>query len=118
MNRLIEFFKKYPEVISIPVALIAWRMSIDVLRWFDSTSGTFDAGVFQIPLFALIQYFIYVSMAWLTVKLLFGTVRRYLRFDFKNEFNSLTSWQKVKLSYFVFFALLFSLVLLSHTLGS
>jgi hypothetical protein len=111
-----NFFRKYPELISIPVALLAWILSIDVLRLFDNTSAVFDAGVFQIPIFAIIQFFLYVSIAWLTLKVLYGTLRKYLQFEFKNEFQNLTTWQKVKLSYFVFFSLLAILAYLARTL--
>jgi hypothetical protein len=117
-TKVYGFFRSYPELLSIPAALVAWWASVHILRWFDGTSGTFDAGVFQIIIFTVIQFFVYLSIAWLAKKLLFGTLRQYLKTDYKKEFKTLTSWQKIILSYAIFFALLYALVWLSHTLGA
>jgi hypothetical protein len=118
MNRLKNFFKSYPELLSVPVALAIWVVSIYVLRWFDRTSGVFDAGIFQIIIFTVIQLFVYVSIAWMVMGIVFGSLRRFLKSGYKKEFEILTTWQKVILSYAVFFMLLFALVLLSHTLNA
>lgn len=109
-------FKKYPEILSVPVALIVWVLSVRFLRLIDPTTAVYDAGVFQVIIFAVIQLFVYVSVAWLTLGLVFGTFRRYLIENMKNEFQKLTTWQKIRLSYSVFFLLLLSLVVLSYTL--
>jgi hypothetical protein len=116
MNNILSFIKKYPEVLAIPTALIFWKLSVYVLRFLDPTSGIYDAGIFQIPIFAAIQFFVFVSIAWLTMKLLYGTLRQYLRFGFKVDFQDFTGWQKAKLAFFVFFALVFLLAYLAHTL--
>ena len=116
INYIKGMFKKYPEVLSVPVALLAWVLSVRFLRIIDKTTAVYDAGVFQIIIFAVIQLFVYVSVAWLTLGLVFGTFRKYLIENMKNEFQKLTSWQKIRLSYSVFFLLLFALVVLSLTL--
>jgi hypothetical protein len=116
MNEIKKFFKKYPELLTIPVAMMVWAVSAHILRWFDNTSGVFDLGIFQIPLFSVIQFFLYISMAWMAMKLLFGTLRRYLSLHFKSDFKGLTPWEKIKLSYAVFFVLLCVLAYLSNTL--
>ena len=110
------FLKRYPELLTIPLAFIVWVLSIRVLRWCDPTSGIFDAGVFQIPIFAVLQLFVYASIAWLVMGLLFGTFRRYLLTELKPNFQKLTPWQKIKISYGIFLSLLFALVALSYTL--
>ena len=116
MKKVVEFIKKYPEILAIPIALIVWKLSVYVLRYLDPTSGVYDAGVFQIPIFALIQFFVFVSIAWLTMKILYGTLRKYLQTDFKKDFEELDKWQKIKLAYFVFFGLVFLLAYLAHIL--
>lgn len=110
------YFKKFPELLAIPIGLGIWVLSITVLRWLDPTSGTFDAGVFQIPIFSVIQFFVYTSIAWLALRLLYGTLSRYLRYEFKSDFKELSKWQKIKLSYFAFFYLLAVLAYLAKTL--
>ena len=116
INYIKGLFKKYPEILSIPIALVAWVLSVRFLRIIDQTTAVYDAGVFQVIIFAVIQLFVYVSVAWLTLGLVFGTFRKYLIENMKNEFQKLTSWQKIRLSYTVFFLLLLSLVVLSLTL--
>ena len=117
LRKIKSFFKSYPELLSVPIGLLVWVASIHVLRWFDPTSGVFDAGVFQIPIFAIIQLFVFVSIAWLLMGLVFGTLRKYLANDFKTDFiKDLSPWQKVKLSFCVFFGLLLVVSYLARTL--
>jgi len=110
-------WKKYPELFSIPMALAVWVLSVRVLRWFDPTSSIYDAAVFQKPIFSVLQLFVYVSIAWLIMGLVFGTYRKYLVNDLKEDFKTLTKWQKIRMSYTIFLSLLLSLVALSYTLG-
>ena len=117
-GKIISFIKQYPEIISIPAVLLTWVLSIRILRFFDPTSAVFDSGVFQIPIFAVLEFFLFVSIAWLAMKLIFTTIRNYLVISFKLDFFYLTSWQKITLSYCVFFSLLAALVLLSKTLSA
>ena len=117
-GKIISFIKQYPEIISIPAVLLTWVLSIRILRFLDPTSAVFDAGIFQIPIFAVLEFFLFVSIAWLAMKLIFTTIRNYLVRDFKLDFFRLTAWQKITLSYFVFFSLLAALVLLSKTLSA
>ena len=116
INYIKGLFKKYPEILSVPVALVVWVLSVRFLRIIDQTTAVYDAGVFQRIIFAVIQLFVYVSVAWLTLGLVFGTFRKYLIENMKLEFQKLTTWQKIRLSYTVFFLLLLSLVVLSLTL--
>lgn len=116
-DKTVVFLKKYPELLTVPLAFVVWVLSIHVLRWFDPTSGIYDAGVFQIPIFAVLQLFVYVSISWLIMGLVFGTYRKYLKNDLKEDFKTLTKWQKIRMSYTIFLSLLLSLVALSYTLG-
>lgn len=121
ISKIIGFFanvwKRYPELYSIPAALIVWILSVWLLRLIDPTSGVFDAGVFQIPIFAVLQPFVYVSIAWLILGSVFGTFRKYLLTNLKTDFNTLSKWQNIKISYFIFLTLLLCLVAFSYTLG-
>ena len=116
VEKMVKLVRKHPEIVNIPVVLILWKLSMYVLRWLDPTSGVYDAGVFQILIFAVIQFFVFVSIAWLAMKFIYGTLRKYLQFDFKEDFKNLDTWQKMKLSYGVFFGLVFLLAYLSRTL--
>jgi len=109
-------FRKYPELLSVPIAFFVWIVSIPLLRWMDPTSAVYDAGVFQVLIFAVLQLFVYVSIAWLILGLVFGTARKFLLNEFKDAFNTLEGWKKIIVSYGLFLSLLFSLVALSYTL--
>lgn len=113
LQKLITFTKKYPEVLAIPIGLILWKLSVYFLRFIDPTSATYDAGIFQKFIYAVIGLFIFTSISWLALKVLFGTMRTYLQKDMKNDFMNLTGWQKMELCYGIFFALVLILVYLS-----
>lgn len=108
--------KCYPELYSIPIAILAWVVSVEFLRALDETAGVFDAGVFQIPIFSIILLFVFLSVSWLAMGLLFGSLRRFLKDEFKQAFQEFDVWEKTLLSYLVFFSLVFSLVALSFVL--
>ena len=55
MKQIKDFFKRFPEIYSVPIALVAWVLSIPLLRLFDNTSAVYDAGVFQVIIFSIIQ---------------------------------------------------------------
>ena len=113
---LVSFFKKRHHFITVPAAILVFSVSITVLRWFDPTAATFDAGIFQVPIFAVIQFFIYLAVAWFAFRLIFGNFYRHLINDMKTDFNNITPWEKLKLSYSVFFFLLAVLAFLARTL--
>ncbi len=109
-------WKRYPEVYMIPAAFVLWALSSTVIWFFDPTAGAFDAGVFQIPVFSIVLLFIFLSVSWLAMKVLFGTASKFLRSGLKNAFNNITPWQKIIYATSIFFLLLYALVRLSHTL--
>jgi hypothetical protein len=111
-----SFFKKYHELITIPVGFAIWMLSVHVLRWMDPTAAVFDAGVFQVPIFAIIQFIIYVAIAWIILGIVFGTFQKYLKFNMKTDFENIQPWQKLKLTYSAFFFLLAVLAYLAKTL--
>jgi len=115
-KKIVDFCKKNPiEVFALPLAFIAWRLSTNVLRWLDPTSATYDYGIFQIIIFSIIQFFVFFSVAWVVFKTIFGTFGRFLKYRIKDEFQSLTGWQKIKVTYAVFFAMIMILAYLSNT---
>ena len=114
LKRIYNFF---PEFFRIAATILGWIASVYVIRFFDPTAGVFDAGIFQIPIFAIIQFFIYLAVVWIAIKLIFPTTRRYMEFDYQKDFNELTKWQKILLSFGIYFSLLAALVYLARTLS-
>ena len=111
------FFKKYHELLTIPVAIILFILSVPVLRWFDPTAAVFDAGVFQIMILSTIQLVIYLAIAWFMLKIVFGHHRKYLQTQMKEDFNNLQPWERQKLSYSIFFLLVALLAYMAKTVS-
>ena len=110
------YFKLWRELSSLAVGLILWMHSAVFLRWIDPTAGTYDAGVFQVYLFAIIGIFILHGIVRILMKLIWPTSENYLDNHFRNDFNTITPWQKLKLSTCIFFAFLFAVALLARAL--
>ena len=66
MKQIKDFFKRFPEIYSVPIALVVWVLSIPLLRLFDNTSAVYDAGVFQVIIFSIIQLLVYASFSRLS----------------------------------------------------
>ena len=113
---LCGYFKVWRELSSLAVGLILWMYSAVFLRWIDPTAGTYDAGIFQVYLFAIIGIFILHGIVRILMKLIWPTSEDYLDNHFRNDFKTITPWQKLKLSTSIFFAFLFAVALLARTL--
>lgn len=75
---LVKFVRKWHELISIPIAVVLWIFSPIFLRWIDPTAATFDAGVLQKILFAVIALFVCNGVVWLLIKLTFPRAYKFL----------------------------------------
>lgn len=115
-KNICSFSKKHPEIYSIPITLVAWALSSTIIWFFDPEAGTFDLGIFQIPLFSIAVLVIYMAVVWAIMRMLFGNATRFLKTGLKKTFNELTTWQKVIYATSIFFALLYILTQLSQTL--
>ncbi|MEM9388840.1 MAG: hypothetical protein AAGA02_00115 [Bacteroidota bacterium] len=109
-----NYIKLWRELFSIAVGLILWSYSPVLLRRIDPTAGTYDAGIFQIYLFAIIGIFILHGIVRILMKLIWPTPEDYLDNQFGHDFKHIEPWQKLKLSTFIFFAFLFAAVLLAR----
>ena len=115
-NFLKSQYKANPQILWIPILFVVWAVSVPLLRLIDPTAAVFDAGIFQIPLYGVILLVFALFITWHTVRIIFGTIQKYLKTEFKTDFIKLTKWQKITLSFSVFFALLFVLALFMLTL--
>lgn len=116
--KLIKFLATWSEIITIPLGIILWYFSDTFLRWLDPTAATYDAGIFQIILFSIIQFFIYSGVIWIYLKITFPDIYNYLdnvlgkNLDIKNE--KLTQWEKSKIVLWLFSLFLLTIVLLAR----
>ncbi|WP_017730720.1 hypothetical protein [Nafulsella turpanensis] len=115
-RKALSFAKVWREFSSILLGLLLWFNSPILLRMLDPTAGIYDAGVFQIYLFAVIGLYILHGVVRILMKLIWPTTDHYLDNQFAHDFQLIAPWKKLKLSVSIFFALLFALVLLARVL--
>lgn len=109
--------KDWSELLTIPTAFVLWGYSDNLLKWLDPTSRPYDGGVFQIILFSVIALLLLHGFIRIYLKLQWPTIDKHLDgFQFTNDFNALSPWERIKTSLSVFFGLLFALVLLTRVL--
>ena len=115
IKKVLKFLASWSELVTIPLALVLWYFSGTFLRWLDPTSATYDAGIFQIILFAIIQFFILSGVIWIYMKITFPEVYKYLDDalgdNLKVENNQMTQWEKSKAVLWLF-SLFFGLIVL------
>jgi hypothetical protein len=116
MKNLFRFLARWNELISLPLAILLWAFSPELIRMIDPTAGVYDAGIFQIIIFTLIQFFLFTGISWLYLKLVFPRGYDVLDELFNNPLNQISLWQKSKLALCLFSLLLLSLVLLSRVI--
>lgn len=124
-KRILKFLIDWSEVITIPLSLGLWKISPYLLRQLDPTAGTYDAGIFQILIWATIALLYTSGVVWLLLKLSFPGVFKFftkidddLIFD-KNvdEKNKLTTWQKTLSALFLLAIFFFSMVFLIRVIN-
>lgn len=124
MKTVLKFLIVWNELWTLPLAFILWWLSPYLLHIIDPTAGTYDAGIFQVILFTIVQFMIYHALAWIFLKITFPGVYKYLDDKIESKINEnpgmafpdrhYTEWQKAKLSLFVFALYLLSMVMLSR----
>jgi hypothetical protein len=115
-----KFFAKWNEILTIPIALILWHHSPQILRMVDPTAATFDYGIFQIILFAIIQFLIYHGVAWLLFKWTWPKMYKFLDNTLESIIfgnGSITTWEKIKLVMWIFTLYLGGLIILSKVIS-
>jgi hypothetical protein len=118
MKKFLRFIANWNELVTIPLGILLWYFSPVFLRWLDPTAATYDAGIFQIILFAIIQFFIFSGMVWVYIKITFPKVYKYLddvlgdNLNTKNE--KMTQWEKSKVVLWLFSLLLLVIALLAR----
>mgnify|MGYP000472102260 CR=1 FL=1 len=114
--KIIKFLREWNELLTLPVALILWWYSGDILRWIDPMAGVFDAGILQVFLLATIGLLFGHALIWLMLRL--SAKEIYSHFDdFLNNNPNISPWQKGLFSLSYFFLLLLSWVLLVNALA-
>jgi len=115
---IFKFLAKWSELVTIPLALLLWAFSGTFLRWIDPTSATYDAGIFQIILFAIIQFFIFSGVVWIYIKISFPKVYKYLDdvlgSNLEPQNDKMTQWEKSKIVLWLFSLLLLAIVSLAR----
>jgi len=114
ISKMWNWIKNYPEFVTVPIVLFLWLFIPVFLRLFDPSAGGFNVGYLQIPLTSILFVMIFISVSLHMLKLLNGTLYKYLTGkQYKNDFENLTSWQRIVLSYSVYFLYFLAFALLS-----
>jgi hypothetical protein len=93
MKLLIQFFRNWNELLSLPVAIILWWLSGLLLRWLDPGAGIYDPGILQSFLLATVGILFGHALIWLLLKLSASDVYRTLD-DFLIRNTLITPWQR------------------------
>lgn len=123
-----RFLMQWNEFITVPLAFVLFWLGGSVLRWIDPTSALFDAGIFQIIIFAIAAFLLLHGVAWLVLKITFPTAYHFFddlfehaitsaeRYADPDNQNALTQYQKCVLVLLYLFGCLFSMVLLARVI--
>lgn len=107
-----KFFKKNPELLTFPITFVLWYMFGQIAYWFDPTQEPFPLVFIQDILFTTMKVAVYISAGWYIFKLIYGTFTKYLLSDnFKEDFKTLSQWQKILITIIVFFLVFYAFVL-------
>jgi len=123
IKQILKFLAAWSEIITIPLGILLWYFSPFLLRMLDPTAATYDAGIFQIILFTIIQFFIYSGVVWIYMKITFPNVYKWLdnifaeSLDLNNDIGTkekLTKWQKSQVALWLFSLLFLGIILLAR----
>lgn len=116
------FFKEWNEFISVPLGIALFFLFPYMLRFFDSTTAAYDAGVLHSYIAAVAGMLIIHGFAWLLLKISFPKIYEFFDDAFENHIenstgysshNTLSIWQKCVLSLSLFSLYLLGTILLA-----
>jgi hypothetical protein len=115
-TRLFRWLQEHNEYVPLFIALLLFLFSPIALRFIDPTAGTYDVGVLQVMILAVISFCVFQAVVWMTLKVNWLPLRKYFEHDFTDDFFNLTPCQKITISLSVYFFLFLLLVLLSKAI--
>jgi hypothetical protein len=80
-----NFLKTYNELLSIPIAIVLFFFAPPLYRLIDPGAGQFDAGYFQVLIFAIVAFNVASGVAWLMFRLNFPSLYKYWDNDFEDD---------------------------------
>lgn len=109
-------FKSWGEYVLLIVAVVLFLVSPYIFRWYDPTAGSFDIGVLQVNITSIISLCLFSCVSWAMLKILWPDIRCFFEDEFGKNFKSLTPWQKIATSLFVYFFIVLALVMLNQAI--
>jgi hypothetical protein len=122
LRKVRKFLRDWHELITLPIAMLLWVYSPTFLRWIDPTAASYDAGIFQIILFAIIELMVFNAVVWIIIKLTFPDVYKYLdeflekNLKYKSSDQQISIWEKSKLVLWLFTLYFAAIVLLARAI--
>lgn len=118
LKTLMDGLRKWKfELLVIPLAVLLFFAAENLIRWFEPTAGTYDAGVLQEMFLAFVKLLSGTLIAWILIRVYFREVWDYTEMKtdatFKDDFNSLGQKWRVLVALMIFFGLLFAFVFIS-----
>lgn len=125
LGRLLRGLAEWNELLSIPIGFALFALAPSLFRWVDPTAAAYDVGTLHAVLFAVAAFCVLKGAAWLTLRLDFPGVYRWLDdrmedelLPSKEELNegckaNRTSWRRARLLLALFALYLLPLVALT-----
>jgi len=110
MKPIIDFLRKWNEIITLPLAIFLWWFSRDLFRAIDPSAGVYDIGILQVFLLATIGLLFIHALVWIILKIAANDTYNALENIHTN--SKISPWKKAKYSLCYFWGLLFAWVLL------
>lgn len=110
---------KWNEYISIPLAILIWWISPVFLHWVDPTASLYDAGIFQVIIFTVIQFLIYHGMVWIMIKISWPGMYNFLDETLEGKIlnnGSISAWEKCKMVLWIFTLYFAGIIFLSRVI--
>lgn len=77
-GRIARALLAWNELLSIPIGVALFAFSPLLFRWIDPTAGTYDVGTLHAVVFAVAAFCVLKGAAWLTLRLDFPEIYRWL----------------------------------------
>lgn len=90
-----QFAQVWPEMFSIPLALVVWLVSPYVIYFLDSEAATFDSGILQVYAYVMVGMMVFNGLVFAGIKFNFPVVFEFYKTGAGKAFNELTQWQKI-----------------------
>ncbi|WP_207425064.1 hypothetical protein [Pedobacter sp. SYSU D00535] len=110
LNQYLPPISLHRQWIGLVFTILLFLLFPKLIRYIDISAAPIDAGIISALILSIVAILSFKAVTWWLIKSVWPLLATYSRNQFENDFQSLSSWQKILIFLAFYLSLLFSFV--------